>query len=299
MRRSRLFLRRFLDPFFIRQQLAKAHQCRIEMQWQHGRAGIQQQVALLRRDHVAVLVEGGNQGVVDRIGDAAVAKAAPVRLLEKIMLRNLFYICVVKNLVVILTLSIINPFGMELLQLTSILLFLFSIILAFLLFKKIQNNKLLKAKLENTMGLIEERLALSNNYSKTLASVADKTFEAVIITDKNGYIEWVNTGFTNITGYSFLEVKGKKPGEILQGPETDISTINRIREKLKENKIFKEEILNYHKQGHKYWLSLSITPVLDANNNIEKFIAIESDITLQKKEREILEQKLKEATERK
>ncbi len=187
---------------------------------------------------------------------------------------------------------------MELLQFISIILFLLTAILTFLLFKKNQNNNLLKAKLENTMGLIEERLALSNNYSKILASVADKTFEAVIITDKNGHIEWVNAGFTNITGYSFLEVKGKKPGEILQGPETDKSTINRIREKLKENKIFKEEILNYHKKGQKYWLSLSITPILDENNNIEKFIAIESDITEQKNQRDILEKKLKEATER-
>lgn len=156
-----------------------------------------------------------------------------------------------------------------------------------------KKNKELEKKLGDTMALIDERLSLADKYSKTLAAVADKTFEAVIITDKEGYIEWVNAGFTVITGYSYAEVKGKKPGEILQGPETDLATVSRIREKLKEKKIFKEEILNYHKNGRKYWLSLSITPVLDVNNNIEKFIAIESDITEQKNERLRLEQKLK------
>ncbi|MBL7892989.1 MAG: PAS domain-containing protein [Bacteroidia bacterium] len=185
---------------------------------------------------------------------------------------------------------------MEIFQIISIILLTIVITLVLLLLNIRKKNNKLSSKLNDTMGIIEERLSLANKYSKTLAAVADKTFEAVIITDKNGIIEWVNTGFTNITGYSFLEVKGKKPGEVLQGPETDKATINRIREKLKEKKIFKEEILNYHKEGRKYWLSLSITPVLDADNNIEKFIAIESDITEQKNQRLILEQKLKEIT---
>lgn len=185
---------------------------------------------------------------------------------------------------------------METFQLISLILIVIAISLMVLLLNTKKKNNALSRKLDDTMGLIEERLSLADKYSKTLAAVADKTFEAVIITDKNGVIEWVNTGFTTITGYSFLEVKGKKPGEVLQGPETDKATINRIRERLKEKKIFKEEILNYHKEGRKYWLSLSITPVLDANNNIEKFIAIESDITEQKNQRRLLEQKLKEAS---
>lgn len=179
-------------------------------------------------------------------------------------------------------------------QIISIALAVLIIILGALLFRSHKKNNMLSKELSDTMSLIESRLSLANKYSKTLAEVADKTFEAIIITDKDGRIEWVNSGFTHITGYSFLEVKGKKPGDVLQGPETDKATVDRIREKLKEKKIFKEEILNYHKHGRKYWLSLSITPVLDANNNIEKFIAIESDITEQKNQRMLLEQKLKE-----
>lgn len=184
---------------------------------------------------------------------------------------------------------------MELFQVISIVLFIVVIALVILLSNTNRKNKQLAAQLSNTMGLIENRLALADKYAKTLAEVANKTFEAVIITDKYGAIEWVNTGFTTITGYTLAEVKGKKPGSVLQGPATDQQTVSRIREHLKEKKIFKEEILNYHKDGRTYWLSLSVTPVLDANNEVEKFIAIESDITEQKKQRLQLEQSLKDA----
>jgi PAS domain S-box-containing protein len=185
---------------------------------------------------------------------------------------------------------------MDLFQLISVLLVVLVLALAVVLFNMNKKIKQLREELNNTMGLIETRLALADKYAKTLAEVASKTFEAVIITDKNGAIEWVNAGFTTITGYTLAEVKGKKPGSVLQGPATDQQTVSRIREHLKEKKIFKEEILNYHKDGRSYWLSLSVTPVLDANNEVEKFIAIESDITEQKKQRMQLEQSLKEAT---
>lgn len=160
--------------------------------------------------------------------------------------------------------------------------------------KNVTEVKELRSKLENTMGLIDDRIRLSDKYSKLLASVAEKTFEAVIITDGEGKIEWVNEGFTTITEYSLGEVIGKKPGSFLQGNETDLYTVDRIRQKLKEKKIFKEEIINYSKSGRKYWLSLSITPILGKNGEIEKFIAIESDITESKNAKEGLEKQLRE-----
>jgi PAS domain S-box-containing protein len=167
--------------------------------------------------------------------------------------------------------------------------------IVFSLKKKNETIADLKSKLNNQMQAINERMQLADKYSKMLADVASKTYEAVIITDKDGNIEWVNSGFEQITGYNFLDVKGKKPGSILQGPETNKETVVRIREKLKQKQTFKEDILNYHKSGKTYWLSLSITPVLDFKGNIEKFIAIESDITEQKKQVERLENELKKS----
>ncbi len=116
-----------------------------------------------------------------------------------------------------------------------------------------------------------------------LSLVASKTDNGVIITDALARIEWVNEGFTRITGYTLQEVMGMKPGRLLQGPGTDLLTIKRISEKLKGKESFSEELLNYHKDGHSYWLQLNITPILDENGEVEKYIAIKTDISSRKK----------------
>ena len=118
-----------------------------------------------------------------------------------------------------------------------------------------------------------------NQKLDVLSLVASKTDNAVIICDKDGYIEWVNDGFTRITGYDPFEVFGKKPGEILQGPETDPATVLRIREKLSRNESFIEEILNYRRDGSTYWVSMNIVPIFDETGQVNRFIAIESDVT--------------------
>lgn len=120
---------------------------------------------------------------------------------------------------------------------------------------------------------------------KTLALVARKTQNAVIITDKNVKTIWTNEGFERITGYSFKEIEGKKPGDLLQGPESDPKTINEMSEAFRSIKPYNGEIVNYTKAGKKYWISISITPIIENEEHIG-FIAIESDIT-EKKEFEL------------
>ncbi len=112
-----------------------------------------------------------------------------------------------------------------------------------------------------------------------LALVAQHTENAVVITDPNGYLEWVNAAFTEITGYTLEEVLGKTPGHILQGPETDPETVIQVREAIANQEAIKVEILNYSKSGEKYWLEMHIQPIFDAQGTLERFIAVESDIT--------------------
>jgi PAS domain S-box-containing protein len=121
-----------------------------------------------------------------------------------------------------------------------------------------------------------------------LSLVASKTDNAVVITDQTGLIEWVNEGFTRISGYRLDEVRGLIPGEVLQGPLTDPATVQRIRESLQAQIGFTEEILNYHKDGHPYWLSISVTPIFDHIGAIRRFIAIESDVSERKRSEEAL-----------
>ncbi len=112
-----------------------------------------------------------------------------------------------------------------------------------------------------------------------LSLVADETDNSVIITDAKGLIEYTNPGFERMTGFTFDEVKGRKPGDVLQGKLTDHGAVARIREKLQAREPFYEEILNYSKEGEPYWISLSINPIFGADGKLERFISVQANIT--------------------
>lgn len=114
---------------------------------------------------------------------------------------------------------------------------------------------------------------------KTLSLVANETDNSVVITDANGQIEYVNPGFERMTGFSAQEVKGKRPGDVLQGPDTDPGTVANIRRKLANKQPFYDEILNYTKGGDPYWISLSINPVFDDDGALSRFISIQANVT--------------------
>jgi PAS domain S-box-containing protein len=116
-----------------------------------------------------------------------------------------------------------------------------------------------------------------------LSLVARKTQNGVIITDKDGFIEWINESFSQLCGYKLEEVKGKKPGHFLQGPQSQPRVRENIRRMLKLKVDFSEEIINYHKSGIPYWVRMDISPVFDEEGRLIKFIGIETDITERKK----------------
>lgn len=116
-----------------------------------------------------------------------------------------------------------------------------------------------------------------------LSLLADETENSVVICDKLGQIEYVNPGFSQLTGYTFEEVLGKKPGSLLQGKHTDQQTVKRISNAIKKRISFFEEILNYTKSGESYWISLSVSPVFDKQGNVEKFVSIQANTDSTKK----------------
>lgn len=117
-----------------------------------------------------------------------------------------------------------------------------------------------------------------------LSLVADHANSGIVITDRDGKIEYLNAGFEHLTGYSLKEARGKKPGPMLQGDGTNPDTVREIRAHLDRQKPFYTEILNYHKNGTPYWVSLSIAPVFDANGRVNRFISVEADITQSKQQ---------------
>ncbi len=115
-------------------------------------------------------------------------------------------------------------------------------------------------------------------YSEKLAMVVNETDNSCIICDEQGKIQFVNPGFTKLTGYSQEECIGKKPGDLLQGKHTKPETKLKIKEKLQARKPFYEEILNYNKKGESYWISLAINPVFGPAGELKGFVSIQTNI---------------------
>ncbi|MEG3881783.1 PAS domain S-box protein [Microcoleus sp. herbarium7] len=140
------------------------------------------------------------------------------------------------------------------------------------------------------LGIARDITEIKKNEAELsrLALVAQKTQNGVIITDAQGCIEWVNEGFTRISGYVLAQVQGKKPGDVLQGDRTDPQTISELRSALATGQPFDREIYNYTKDGKGYWVALSIAPIYQENGQLQGFIGVHADITDRKQTEEIL-----------
>jgi len=121
-----------------------------------------------------------------------------------------------------------------------------------------------------------------------LAYVAERTTNAVVITDADRRIVWANAGFTRISGYTLDEVRGKRPGSFLQFERTDPATVAAMRAAFERGVGFTGEVLNRGKDGREYWLDVNIQPVRDEAGVLTGFMAIETDVTASHVQRERL-----------
>ncbi len=110
---------------------------------------------------------------------------------------------------------------------------------------------------------------------------------AVILTDMDRKILWVNQDFTDITGYTLSEVVGFKPGSILQGSQSEQDAVRRIRRALEQEVPFNDEITNYRKNGEEYLCKLVIHPIFNNANKLTNFIAFEVDGDVVQEEEEL------------
>ena len=122
-----------------------------------------------------------------------------------------------------------------------------------------------------------------------LSQVALSTASSVVICDADRNMIWCNDAFHQLTGLTKEEAFGRSPGELLQGPDTDPATTERMREALRNNLPFDDEIINYHQDGEKYWIHLVINPVLNKAGEATHFIGIQHDITQRKNDHAAVE----------
>ncbi|HTN19450.1 MAG TPA: PAS domain S-box protein [Pelobium sp.] len=147
--------------------------------------------------------------------------------------------------------------------------------------KAYEIEKGLKEQLEKSIVLTKQ----SGEEKQKFAEVIDRINNMVIITNPYGEITWVNSAFTNFTGYSIDEIAGKTPQQVLHGPKTDPEIQNKITESLQKGEFVPFEVLNYTKSGEEYWVEFNLSAIYNDKNEIERYIAIQNVIT-ERKERE-------------
>jgi len=117
---------------------------------------------------------------------------------------------------------------------------------------------------------------------KKLSLAVEQSPDYVVITDKNGNIEYVNPKFTEVTGYTREEVVGKNP-RILKSGKMPHDIYGDLWNTITSGKEWHGELLNRKKNGEYYWERISLSPILDAQGQITHFVAVNEDITERKK----------------
>jgi PAS domain S-box-containing protein len=115
-----------------------------------------------------------------------------------------------------------------------------------------------------------------------LASVAlERTRMPIVVTDarqRDNPIVLANQAFLNLTGYDDSEVIGRNC-RFLQGPDTSPEAVGRLRAAVAEGRTLTLELLNYRKDGSRFWNQLYISPVCDKNGRVIYFFASQVDVT--------------------
>ncbi len=140
----------------------------------------------------------------------------------------------------------------------------------------------------NQTLLIEEKVTQrtkelndSNKEISKLATVINQTKEIVIVTSKEGVIEYVNPAFEQISGYSASEAIGNKPNIVKSGKHADKFYIA-MWSTLNSGKPWNTDFTNRKKNGELYDVTQSISPIVGLDGDIVGFASVQRDITHQR-----------------
>ncbi|NUM70210.1 MAG: PAS domain S-box protein [Ignavibacteriaceae bacterium] len=103
----------------------------------------------------------------------------------------------------------------------------------------------------------------------------------IMITNNNGFIEYVNPSFLKLTGYSVNEVIGKTPS-LLRSGYHDTGFYKNLWDTIKSGQNWSGEIRNRLKNGELVWENVIISPVKDSEGTITHFVAVKEDVTRKK-----------------
>ncbi|MEA2104676.1 MAG: PAS domain S-box protein, partial [Candidatus Cloacimonadota bacterium] len=138
----------------------------------------------------------------------------------------------------------------------------------------------------NLKAEITERKQAEKELTK-LSTAVKQSPSVIAITDLDGNLEYVNPKFTELTGYTFEEAKGKNPRILKSGEQPD-EMFKELWKTISSGKEWRGEFHNKKKNGDLYWEMASISPIFDEQGKIINYIKVAEDITEAKKARKEL-----------
>lgn len=138
-----------------------------------------------------------------------------------------------------------------------------------------QYNEQLVLKLEEKNQELLDSLERLNLRNRALSAAAN----AILITNSEGEIEWLNPAFSKMTGYSLEEAIGKRPGELQKSGLHNQEFFTKLWKTILSGEIWYGELQNRRKDGSVYPEEMTITPVVNDTGNITHFIAVKQDIS--------------------
>ncbi len=139
------------------------------------------------------------------------------------------------------------------------------------------------------MDDINERKRVEQELRK-LSVAVQQSPASIVITDRDGLIEYVNPKFTQVTGYTAEEAIGKNP-RILKAGKTPPEEYSRLWHEILSGREWRGEFYNRKKNGDFYWELAVVSPIKDDKGDITHFIAVKEDITRRKQMEETLREK--------
>lgn len=123
----------------------------------------------------------------------------------------------------------------------------------------------------------------ADRYLRLQSAALEAAANAIMITDRNGVIEWVNGAFTTLTGYTPAEAIGQDPNALVQSGHQTEAFYENMWNTIVTGRVWRGELTNRRKDGTRYTEIMTITPLRDEHGTITHFIAIKEDITERKK----------------
>lgn len=118
-----------------------------------------------------------------------------------------------------------------------------------------------------------------------LSSAVDQTADGVVITDREGIIQYVNTGFATITGYMPEDLVGRTP-RILRSGLYDEAFYSELWGTIIRGDTFRGTLANRKKSGELFWAEQTISPIRDSESRTTHFVSVLKDVTEIRKHQE-------------